>query len=73
MLTCGPIPPDPGEFVATQRLEAILQELRGDADLVLVDAPPMLRVGDAMTLSSRVDALLVVTRINVVRRHMLQS
>ncbi len=33
----------------------------------------MLRVGDAMTLSARVDALVVVTRINVVRRHMLRE
>ncbi len=73
VLTSGPIPPDPGEFVGTHRLDLILQELRGDADIVLVDAPPVLRVGDAMTLSARMDALIVVTRINVVRRHMLQE
>ena len=73
VLTSGPIPPDPGEFVATQRLESILDELREDADIVLVDAPPVLRVGDAMTLSARVDAIVVVTRIGVVRRHMLQE
>jgi Mrp family chromosome partitioning ATPase/capsular polysaccharide biosynthesis protein len=73
VLTSGPIPPAPGEFVATQRLESVLEELREDADIVLVDAPPVLRVGDAMTLSARVDAILVVTRINVVRRHMLQE
>ena len=51
----------------------MLEELRGDADIVLVDAPPALRVGDAMTLSTRVDAIVVVTRINTVRRHMLQE
>jgi hypothetical protein len=28
-------------------------------------------VGDTMTLSSHVDALVVITRMNVVRRHML--
>jgi len=73
VLTSGPIPPAPGEFVATHKLEAVLDALREDADIVLIDSPPVLRVGDAMTLSARVDAILVVTRINVVRRHMLQE
>jgi len=73
VLTSGPIPPAPGEFVATHKLELVLEALREDSDVVLIDAPPVLRVGDAMTLSARVDAIVVVTRINVVRRHMLQE
>ena len=38
---------------------------------MLIDAPPVLHVGDAMTLSAKVDGILVVTRMQVVRRHML--
>jgi Mrp family chromosome partitioning ATPase/capsular polysaccharide biosynthesis protein len=71
VLVSGPLPPDPGEFVAATRVAEILRELRERYDLVLLDGPPLLRVGDAMTLSSRVDALLVVTRLNIVRRPML--
>ncbi|MCP9487168.1 MAG: Wzz/FepE/Etk N-terminal domain-containing protein [Gaiellaceae bacterium MAG52_C11] len=73
VLAAGPIPPDPGEFVGTHRLGSILRDLRDDADVVLIDSPPLLRVGDAMTLSARVDALVVVARMNVVRRHMLRE
>jgi len=71
VLPSGPIPPDPGEFVATQALTEVVTELRERADIVLVDAPPVLRVGDAMTLSRKVDGIIVVTRMKVVRRHML--
>jgi succinoglycan biosynthesis transport protein ExoP len=71
VLPAGPIPPDPGEFVGTQALADILDELRDRADLVLIDAPPVLRVGDAMTLSAKVDGIIVVTRMQVVRRQML--
>ena len=46
-------------------------QLRDRADIVLIDAPPVLRVGDAMTLSNRVDGIVVVTRMKLVRRHML--
>jgi Mrp family chromosome partitioning ATPase/capsular polysaccharide biosynthesis protein len=71
VLVSGPLPPDPGEFVGTTKVLEILGELRERFDLVVIDGPPLLRVGDAMTLSSRVDALLVVARLNVVRRPML--
>jgi Mrp family chromosome partitioning ATPase len=71
VLPAGPIPPDPGEFVATRALSEVLAELRERADVILIDAPPALRVGDAMTLTAKVDGVLVVTRMKVVRRHML--
>ena len=71
VLPSGPIPPDPGEFVNTHALSEILAELRDHADVVLIDAPPVLRVGDAMTLSAKVDAVVVVARMKIVRRQML--
>jgi polysaccharide biosynthesis transport protein len=73
VLPSGPIPPDPGEFVGNAALTDILDQLRDRADIVLIDAPPMLRVGDAMTLSASVDGILIVTRMNVVRRPMLNE
>lgn len=71
VLSAGPIPPDPGEFVASLALTQLLSEMRGMADIVLVDAPPLLRVGDAMVLSAKVDAIMLVTRLEKVRRPML--
>lgn len=68
VLTSGPIPPDPGEFVATRKLATMLDQLRKRADLVLIDSPPLLQVGDAMTLSSGVDAVVLVTRLKILRR-----
>lgn len=73
VLASGPIPPDPGEFVRTAVLTEILEELRALADYVLIDAPPALHVGDAMALSTKVDGIIVVTRMQVVRRHMLSE
>jgi Mrp family chromosome partitioning ATPase len=71
VLSAGPLPPDPGEFVGTRRLAEILTRLGAAYDLVIVDTPPLLRVGDTMTLSAHADGMLVVTRLNVVRRPML--
>ena len=68
VLPCGPIPPDAGEFVGTRALEQILGELRDRTELVLIDAPPLLHVGDAIALSAKVDAIVVATRLNVVKK-----
>ena len=68
VLPAGPLPPNPGEFVTSPRVEQILRELTADFDIVLVDTPPLLSVGDAIALSARVDALVCVARLNVLRR-----
>lgn len=71
VLTSGPTPPNPGEFAGSAALADILRSLRERADIVLIDAPPLLNIGDALALSSRVDALLLVTRLHTLRRSML--
>jgi capsular exopolysaccharide synthesis family protein len=68
VLPSGPLPPDPGEFVNTHALRELLEQVRERVELVLIDAPPLLSVGDAMALSPRVDALMVVTRLSLIRR-----
>lgn len=71
VLTLGAVPPDPGEFVDSDQVAQTLARLRAHADIVLVDASSLLGMGDAMTLSTRVDALLVVTRLKMIRRSTL--
>lgn len=71
VLGSGPIPPDPGEFVASESLSELLDELRERFETVVIDAPPLLHVGDALVLSAKADGLVLVTRIETVRRPML--
>jgi Mrp family chromosome partitioning ATPase len=71
-LPCGTVPPAAGEFVASERVAALLNDLREAFDVVLVDAPPLTVVGDAMTLSAAVDAIVVVTPFGI-ERPLLQA
>ena len=71
VLTSGPMPPNPGEFATSKALADILHMLRERADIVLVDAPPLLHLGDALALSSQVDALVLITRLHTLRKSML--
>jgi Mrp family chromosome partitioning ATPase len=71
LLTSGPLPPNPGEMVTSQQLSDLLTELTYTHDYVLVDAPPLLAVGDAATLASKVDGVIIVVRLDQTTRDML--
>ena len=73
VLTAGPIPPHPGDFLNSENLIELLGGLRDRADLILIDAPPLLLVGDTLALTSHVDALFIVTRLNVARWPMIRE
>ncbi len=73
VLVSGPIPPDPGEFVASRALVTILEQLQKMADIVLIDSPPVLPFGDALALSNHVDGILLATRMTVARRGILHE
>jgi polysaccharide biosynthesis transport protein len=66
-LPCGTIPPTAGEFLASERVSALLFELREQFDVLLVDAAPLTVVGDAMTVSGAIEAIIAVTSLRIER------
>jgi capsular exopolysaccharide synthesis family protein len=60
ILASGPLPPNPSELLASERTSDLFVALRARADIVLLDAPPVLPVTDAAVLSARADGVLLV-------------
>lgn len=60
LLASGPLPPNPSELLSSKRTAEVLGSLQAEYDIVLIDAPPVLPVTDALVLSGRVDATLLV-------------
>ncbi|HSI98577.1 MAG TPA: P-loop NTPase [Gaiellaceae bacterium] len=73
VITAGRTRVDPGEFVEGAGLAHVLQALRSRAEIVLVDTPPVLATGDAMALSGKVDALLLISRLGTLTRPALRE
>jgi len=73
VLTLGDPPADPGEFTGSERVAGILDNLRGRADVVLIDTPALLSVGDAMTIGGTADAVIVVVRFRLMKRSRLSE
>jgi len=62
VLPAGTPPPNPAELLASTNMRDVLQELRGRYDHIVVDTPPTLSVTDAVVLSPRADAIVLVIR-----------
>jgi non-specific protein-tyrosine kinase len=73
VLPSGALPPNPSEVMSTGRLADVLATLRNDADLVLIDSPPIVPVTDAVVLSARVDTVLMIVKAGRTRRRHLSK
>jgi receptor protein-tyrosine kinase len=62
VLASGPVPPNPSKLVGSQHMREVLAELRERYDMVLIDAPPVLPVVDAVVLAAASDGALLVVR-----------
>jgi capsular exopolysaccharide synthesis family protein len=67
VISAGDALHDPDELGAEAAVARVVREVWSRADFVLLDAAPLLRVGDAVALSAHVDGLLVVVRMQSLR------
>ncbi|MFC4100422.1 CpsD/CapB family tyrosine-protein kinase [Paenibacillus xanthanilyticus] len=70
VITSGPIPPNPSEMVASGRMSALIEELRGQFDIILIDTPPMLAVTDAQIIATKCDGVVIVLDSGRVKKDM---
>lgn len=68
VLAAGPVPPNPAELLASQRMSDLLSELKEAYDIVIIDAPPVIAVTDAGVLSRVVDGVLMVVSVGITPR-----
>jgi exopolysaccharide transport family protein len=62
IMPAGTPPPNPAELLASSNMRDLLAELRQQFDHIVIDTPPTLSVTDAVVLSPRADATILVIR-----------
>lgn len=72
LLTSGTPPPNPTEFLNSQRMNELLTAFRQDYDFVIFDCPPILPVTDAAILAAKTDGVLIVYRVGKIARSALK-
>ncbi|MGC5166845.1 Wzz/FepE/Etk N-terminal domain-containing protein [Luteimicrobium sp. DT211] len=56
-------PLDPADFLATAQARELVASLRGQADVLVIDAPPVLAAADATILGSYTDGVVLVASV----------
>jgi non-specific protein-tyrosine kinase len=68
VLTSGPLPPNPAELLGGNRMRMLIEHLKQEFDMVIVDSPPILLRADSAILARQVDAVLLVLDMGRTRR-----
>lgn len=68
LLPSGPLPPNPADLLGSRQVDRVIESLLEKADIVLLDAPPVVGFTDAAVLGARVDGVLLVLRSGRTRR-----
>lgn len=73
LLTTGPIPPNPSELLASEKMKALLEQLSDEYDLILIDSPPTLPFTDSQILSTICDGVLFVIQHGKTKRQLAKK
>jgi len=60
LLTSGSIPPNPTELLGSRQMKALLEQLKEEFDVVLLDTPALMSVTDAAVLVPQTDKVILV-------------
>ncbi len=71
VLPAGTTPPNPKLLLDSHAMSTFLDEVKSAYDVVVVDSPPLLAVVDPLTLTDKVDGVLLVAGRGRVRKRQL--
>lgn len=66
----GPVPPNPGDMLHSEKFKAILGDLAQRFDRIIIDSPPLAAVSDSAVISTVVDGTIFVVRANKTSRYL---
>lgn len=68
VLTAGPVSTDPANLLSSQRMRELMAKFEKNYDLVLLDAPPVLGMVDAVIAASLCSGVVLVSRVGQVTK-----
>lgn len=70
-IASGTIPPNPSELLGSKTLATVIEELKQQFDLIIIDTPPVLALTDAQLVASHCDGVVLVAESGKVKRSAL--
>jgi len=72
LIPSGPIPPNPSDLVSSTRFAQLIERIKSEVDLVIIDSPPILAASDSLAIATHTDGVILVCRSNKTRTDALR-
>lgn len=73
LLPAGPTPPNPLELISSENNQRLIEDLRKQYDIIIIDCPPALGLSDALVMSKYSDANIVTVSSDKTKIDQLES
>lgn len=73
LTVAGPLSPDPTSLLNSELFDTFMKKMRERFDYVIVDAPPLGLVIDAVIIGQHTDGTVIVIEQGVIKRKMIQD
>ena len=73
VISSGALPPMPAELLASAKMQALLQELKAQFEMVILDVPPAIAVTDASLVGKIADGVIVVIACGKTKREQARA
>lgn len=73
VIPAGAIPPNPSELLASQQMKELLTKLHSMYDYIVLDAPPVNVVSDALVVAPQTSGIVFVVRDHVTQHSQIQK
>lgn len=72
-IPAGPIPPNPSELLLRETFDDVIEELKGQFDVIIFDTPPVGLVTDGLLVMKKADLPLYVLKANYSERSYVEN
>ena len=72
-VTAGPLSPNPSELLSSERLQELFDLAPDTFDIIIIDAPPIMGLADALVLANRASATVMVTAFAQSKKRQIQD
>lgn len=72
-ITAGPIPPNPSELILRDEFDKLIEELRKNYDVVILDTPPVGLVTDGLLAMQKADLPIYVLKADFSKQSFVQN
>jgi capsular exopolysaccharide synthesis family protein len=72
-LSCGNRPANPSELLGSAKMESLLNSLKAQFDVIILDAPPVLNLPDSCVLGKYADGVVLIVQAERTQREDIMS